>query len=520
MIFKLFRPNAWKFLRRFSSSVTLECCKVNRSDLHNALKKNYQQPASVPIVIGKDVIYSGDEQLIQMPHNHQRIAAKYYNASRQHIQMAIDRALEVQEKWANTDVNCRLECFQKAVDILMSPLKFAQLMSAIMLAEAKTRQEAERDLGRLIRMMSSTADYLKQLSEFKYHGGTEGLVTKYALRPLEGFVACTGPINTSWRAANLALAPLIMGNVVLWRPPKVCVHSAHLIFSSMMEAGIPAGALQFLPSNYRLFLDTVVRSPNLAGINYDGRLSTLRTLWHDMAIQLANYKCFPRLVGECDSKGYHFVHESADLEKVVDLTISAAFGYSGQRPNCCARLYVPSSMWPQVRCHLEARVACLKISDPTDDESFSSAICRPDIFDDIVEYLKYASNKPTIVLCQNPQDRLLIDDIPGPILSVYVYENAHLEGALETLATTQKFGACGSVFVENEKILPRLLQKLGKTASNLYINNQCSGSSMSHLPLSGNRLSGTNDKNATPYYLLRFAAPQMLEEARGDIAYD
>ncbi|XP_061401877.1 delta-1-pyrroline-5-carboxylate dehydrogenase, mitochondrial-like [Musca vetustissima] len=529
----------WNFplrpLRRLFSSAAIELPKVNKDDLNNAVKKIYSQYVSIPIAIGEETIYSGDAQNLQMPHNHQRIAAKYYYATRRHIQMAIERAMQVQNEWANTDIQYRANCFRTAAKLLSEPGRSAELMTSIMLGQAKTRPETERDFGRLIRMLHSTADYLIRLSEVKLTSTTECLIPRFVLRPLDGFVACTGPINTTWRAAYLAVGPLIMGNVVLWRPPRACVHSAYIIYKALIEAGIMPFALQFLPSNYRLFLDTVIRSPSLGGVNYAGRLNTLRTVWHDIAIQLIYYKCFPRLVGECDSKGYHFVHESADMEKVVDLTITAAFSYSGQRPNSCARLYVPDTKWPEIKYQLENRVGSLKIGDPTDEENFSSAIIRAELFDNVVEYLNYAHStkendiivggnfnkshgyfiEPTVVLCKDPHDRLLVDNILGPVLSVYVYESSKLDDVLKTIGETQKFGGCGSIFAKDEDILPKLLSKLRMSAGNLYVNNQCTGGNMSHLPLSGNRLSGTNDKNGSAYYLLRFAAPQMIEEAIG-----
>lgn len=539
MLLKLGIFQSLRLFRRRLSSATIECHEVDRSDLDNALQKIYTHHASVPIVIGNESIFSGDEQNLQMPHNHRRLAAKYYYASRRHIQMAMEKALIAQDGWAHTAIEDRANCFRKAAKLLTAPDRSAELMAAIMLGQAKTLGETKRDFGRLIRMITTTADYLIRLSQLKLSSTTECLVPSLVLRPLDGFVACTGPMNTTWRAAYLALGPLIMGNAVLWRPPRVCAHSAYIVFCAMIEAGIPPGALQYLPSNYRLFLDTVVRSPHLAGVNYAGRLKTLRDLWHDLAIQLVNYKCFPRLVGECDSKGFHFVHESADIDQVVDHTISAAFSYSGQRPNCCARFYVPDSLWPEIRCQLEGRLTSLKIGDPTDDDCFASAIIRREIFDQVVEYLKYAESsqgneilmggnynkshgyfiEPTVVICQDPADRLMIDDIPGPVLSVYVYDCKHMNEILSAIGSTQKFGGCGSIFVQDEAVQPQLLSKLRTTASNLYVNNQCTGGNNSHLPLSGNRLSGTNDKNGSAYYLLRFAAPQMVEEALGDAAY-
>ncbi|XP_037807470.1 delta-1-pyrroline-5-carboxylate dehydrogenase, mitochondrial-like [Lucilia sericata] len=533
-MFTKFSLSLNQLVRRFttSNSKLNQCSSIDPLLLDQALKKLYAEYVSIPIVIGNQMIFTGDEQNLRMPHNHRRVAAKYYYATKNHINLAIQKAVKVQESWSCTDVKTRSKMFHKAANTLCDIEKRAELMSAIMLSQAKTKQEAEKDVCNLILMLRTNADALIQLSELKLATTSEKIKSRYLLRPLDGFVAATGPLYMSWIAANLALTPLLMGNSVLWRPPPNCVFTSFIIFKAIMGAGVPRGALQFLPSNYKLFFNTVIKSNDLAGINYAGRVNTLRTLWHDLSIRLPHYKCFPRLVGECDSKGFHFVHESADVDLVVDRTVQATFHYSGQRTYSCARFYVPTTLWPKLNCQLQSKVQALKIGDPTDENSYASAIVREDIYDDVVSYLEYAKCsenveilmggnytkthgffiEPTIVVCQDPNDRLMIEDIMGPILSVYIYEPNKLDEVLETVISSQKFGSCGAIFSADSQISEKLLNKLRMTASNLYVNEQCSGQDLSHLPLSGNRLSGTNDKNGSAYYLLRFAAPQLIEE--------
>ncbi|XP_065362512.1 delta-1-pyrroline-5-carboxylate dehydrogenase, mitochondrial-like [Calliphora vicina] len=509
-----------------------QCNSVDHKLLKNALNKLYAEHVSVPVVMGNQMIFTGDKQNLRMPHNHRRIAAKYYYATKNHINLAIQKAVQVQEAWGCTDVQLRSNIFHKAADNLSDADSRAELMSAIMLCQAKTRQEAEKDVCNLLVMLRTNADALVQLSELKIPTMTNTIRNRYIIRPLDGFVAATGPLYMSWIAANLALIPLLMGNSVLWRPPPNCVLTSFIIFKAIMGAGVPRGALQFLPSNYKLFFNTIIKSDNLAGINYAGRVATLRTLWHDLSIRLPHYKCFPRLVGECESKGFHFIHESADLDLVVDRTVQAAFRYSGQRTYSCGRCYVPASVWPEISCQLQSVMETLRIGDPTDENSYASAIIREDMYDNIVGYLEYAKCsenveilmggnctkthgffiEPTIVVCKEPNDRLMIDDIMGPVVSVYVYEPNKLDEALAAVISYQQFGSCGSIFSADKQVTEKLVNKLRMTASNLYINEQCCGQDLSHLPLSGNRLSGTNDKNGSAYYLLRFAAPQQIEE--------
>lgn len=220
----------------------------------------------------------------------------------------------------------------------------------------------------------------------------------------------------------------------------------------------------------------------------------------------------------------------------VDRTIQAAFRYSGQRTYSCGRFYVPSSIWPELSCQLQSEMDCIKIGDPTDERTYASAIIREDMYDNVVSNLEYAKSsdnveilkggnytkthgffiEPTLILCKNPKDRLMIDEIMGPVLSVYVYDNNQLDKMLQTILNTQQFGSCGSVFSCDQQITEMLLKRLRMTASNLYVNEQCAAENLSHLPLSGNRLSGTSDKNGSAYYLMRFAAPQIIEEARVD----
>lgn len=524
-------------LQRMLSSTTSTQNSVDKELLDAALQQLFAEHGSVPIAVGNKLIFTGDEQRLRMPHNHRRITAKYYLANKTHITSAITKGMTVQEQWASTDLKSRSEILCKAADYLSQPERKAYLMASIMLSQAKTRQETEEDVGRMIHMLKQHADYVIKLSEMKLNPASDKYKTKFLLRPLDGFVIVSGPIYMSWLAACLAIAPLIMGNVVLWRPPANSVLTSFLVFKAIMKSGVPRGAFNFLPANYKLFFGTAIQSPDLAGINYAGRVATLRNLWCDVSIHLAKYKCFPRLVGECDGKGFHFVHESADLERVLQCTVKAAFRFSGQRPLSCARFYVPSSMWEELKCDLLEMVECLQVGDPLDDNSFASAIIKGDLFDEVVKEIELAKCnnnveilcgghynnthgffvEPTVVLCRNPNDRLMTNDIMGPILSVFVYDNNKLDETLEVVKSTQQFGTCGAVFSTDAQITEKILRKLRMTASNLYVNEQCLSNEDGHLPLSGNRLSGTNDKNGSAYYLLRFTAPQIIEESIGDV---
>ncbi|XKL59726.1 hypothetical protein PGB90_000742 [Kerria lacca] len=299
----------------------------------------------------------------------------------------------------------------------------------------------------------------------------------------------------------------------------------------MKEAGLPPGVVNFVPADGPIFGDTVTSSPYLAGINFTGSVATFNRLWIQIGNNINNYLNFPRLIGECGGKNYHFVHASADVNSVINGTIRSAFEYSGQKCSACSRLYVPESLWPEAKGLLETRNS-LKIGDVAEFDSFSSAVIDQKAFKRIKSYIEFAKQssdlkiiagglcddkigyfiEPTIVLSKNPTNKIMQEEIFGPVLTVFVYKNNETENALDLVGSSTPYALTGAVFAQDKQFLKHALEKLKYTAGNFYLNDKSTGSVVAQQPFGGSRMSGTNDKAGSPHYILRWTSPQSIKE--------
>ncbi|XP_028967917.1 delta-1-pyrroline-5-carboxylate dehydrogenase, mitochondrial [Galendromus occidentalis] len=321
-----------------------------------------------------------------------------------------------------------------------------------------------------------------------------------------------------------------MGNVVVWKPSDAAVLSNYLIYKIFLEAGFPAGVINFVPSEGRTFGDVTSRHPDLAGVNFTGSVGTFRTIWKQIASNLDGMRSFPRLLGECGGKNFHFVHQSADIDSVVAQTTRSAFEYSGQKCSACERLYVPDSIWPKIKEGLIEAQKRLKVGSPLDFSTFTSAVIDGQAYAKISSYLDYAKSKhsllagggvdstrgwyidPTIVQVHDPDDRLMKEEIFGPVLSVYVYDAKDCRHAMQKALHTAPFGLTAAIFGKDPGWLEKATEYLKQAGGNFYINDKSTGAVVGQQPFGGSRISGTNDKPGGPHYLLRFSSPQTVKQ--------
>ncbi|KAL1488283.1 hypothetical protein ABEB36_015234 [Hypothenemus hampei] len=468
-----------------------------------------------------------------MPHNHKKQVAKFYYADTKLVNQAIQVATETQKKWDRTPLSERFKIWDKAADLMAGKYR-AKLNAATMLGQAKTTIQAEIDsAAELIDFFRLNAYFLKEAT--KYQPISENpRVTKNSMRyrGIDGFIAAVSPFNFTAIGGNLAYTPALMGNAVLWKPSDTALLSNWVTFKICLEAGVPPGVVNFVPADGPVFGDAITASPNLAGINFTGSVPTFTRLWKQVGQNIGIYKNFPRLIGECGGKNYHFVHPSADVETVANGTIRSAFEFCGQKCSACSRMYVPESLWPAIKEKLLVKRAQLKIGDPTDYNSFTSAVIDDKAFKRIsgyIEYAKKSSNleiigggkyddstgyfiEPTIVQTKDPKDKIMTEEIFGPVLTVYVYPDNQIKQTLELIDTSTQFALTGAVFAQDEAFLRSALEDLKMTAGNFYINDKSTGSVVGQQPFGGARLSGTNDKAGGPHYALRWGNPQSIKE--------
>ncbi|KER27957.1 hypothetical protein T265_05082 [Opisthorchis viverrini] len=496
-----------------------------------------QAPFEVPLCIGAEELTSSEAKKQVLPFDHGRTLANYYYATEQQIDQAIAVALKARHSWSRTSFDERAGIFLKAADII-SGKRRCEILGSTILGQAKTIFQAEIDAA------AELADFLRFNVQFasealKYQPiSTPDAQNRVVYRPNEGFWASIPPFNFTAIGGNLASAPALMGNVVLWKPSDTAVYSNYVVYRIFREAGLPPGVINFVPADGPTFGRVVTRHAQLAGVNFTGSTKTFRHILKEIANNLTNYRGYPRAIGECGGKNYHFVHPSADLEAAAVSTIRSAFEYSGQKCSACSRLYVPVSLWPKLRSLLLEHHRQLKVGSPLDVDTFTSAVIDRAAFDKISGYLNHAKScpdieviagggtddktgyfiEPTILLTKNPLDKIMKDDIFGPIVCAYLYEDSKVDETLDLLDSTTDYALTGSVFAKDEAFIKKATDRLIDTAGNFYVNVQSTGSVVGQQPFGGARLSGTNDKAGGPQYTLRFTSPISIKTQQLPVA--
>lgn len=487
----------------------------------------------VPIVVGGEYIRDGEPRYQVMPHDHSKKIAKFYYASEKTIQKAIDVSVEAQKCWDRTPLEERVRIWSCAAELMATTYR-QSLNAATMLGQSKTVIQAEIDAAcELIDFFRFNVFFLKENA--KYQPISEDPCTtlnSMRFRGLDGFVAAISPFNFTAIGGNLAYTPALMGNGVLWKPSDTALLSNWRIFNIMREAGLPDGIVNFIPADGPTFGKAITSSPYMSGINFTGSVPTFNWIWNAAGQNLDKYRNYPRLIGECGGKNYHFVHPTADVESVVTGTIRSAFEYCGQKCSACSRMYIPKSLYaPIVQGLLDARNK-LKMGDPQDFSMFMGAVIDDKAFNRITGYIKDAQKnpknkilgggefdnkkgyfvQPTIIETTDPNDKLMTEEIFGPVLTLYTYEDQFVYQTLSLVGSSTKFALTGSVFAQDMCFLLTAFEELRHTAGNFYVNDKSTGSVVGQQPFGGGRMSGTNDKAGGPNYVMRWTSPQAIKE--------
>lgn len=504
-----------------------------RKELESTLKEVSEKCEDVPIIIGGQEFRTKDVRYQVMPHNHQKKIAQFYYATPDLINKAISTAVQTQKTWDAVPLADKISIWLKAADLMAN--KYRMLLNATtMLGQAKTAMQAEIDAAaELIDFMRLNAFFAKELTKYEPISENPSVtLNSMRYRGLEGFVAAVSPFNFTAIGGNLAYTPALMGCTTLWKPSDTALLSNYVIYKAMTEAGVPPGVVNFVPADGPVFGDAITASPYLAGINFTGSVPTFNRLWTQVGQNINKYLNFPRLIGECGGKNFHFVHPTADVTSVVNGTIRSAFEYCGQKCSACSRMYVPESLWPQIKDSLLAVRDQLKVSDVAEFDSFMSAVIDARAYERITGYIEYAKKsnnlevlaggqydnskgyfiQPTIILTTDPQERIMKEEIFGPVLTIYVYPDSEVNSTLELIDTTTPYALTGAVFAQDRKFLEESFEKLKNAAGNFYINDKSTGSVVGQQPFGGSRMSGTNDKAGGPHYVLRWTSPQAVKE--------
>ncbi|KAM5132515.1 delta-1-pyrroline-5-carboxylate dehydrogenase, mitochondrial [Mantella aurantiaca] len=503
-----------------------------RAALHKALHELRDKTEEIPCVVGGEAVWTKDVRYQVSPFNHSHKVAKYCYADKELLNKAISAALSARKEWDLRAAEDRAQVFLKAADLLSGPRR-AAVLAKTMIGQGKTVIQAEIDAAaELIDFFRFNAKYALQLQHEQLISVPVSTNTM-VYRGLEGFVAAVSPFNFTAIGGNLAGAPALMGNVVLWKPSDTAILASYEVYNALREAGLPPNIIQFVPADGPVFGDTVTSSEHLSGINFTGSVPTFKRLWKQVAENLDRYRTFPRLAGECGGKNFHFVHKSADAESAVNGAIRSAFEYSGQKCSACSRLYLPDSLWPQIKARLLEEHANIKVGNPADDFStFTSAVIDEKSFRRIHGYIKHAKEspnltiiaggkcddkvgyfvEPTIIETKDPKDKIMTEEIFGPVLAVYVYPENQYKDVLRLIDSTSPYGLTGAVFAQDKNVVHEAKEVLRNAAGNFYINDKSTGAVVAQQPFGGSRASGTNDKPGGPHYILRWTSPQAVKE--------
>ncbi|EPQ18168.1 Delta-1-pyrroline-5-carboxylate dehydrogenase, mitochondrial [Myotis brandtii] len=513
-----------------------------RDALQKALKDLKGRTEAIPCVVGDEEVWTSNVQYQVSPFNHGHKVAKFCYADKALLNKAIEAALAARKEWDLKPVTDQAQIFLKAADMLSGPRR-AEVLAKTMVGQGKTVIQAEIDAAaELIDFFRFNAKFAVELEgeqPIRVPPSTNSVV----YRGLEGFVAAISPFNFTAIGGNLAGAPALMGNVVLWKPSDTAMLASYAVYRILREAGLPPNIIQFVPADGPTFGDTITSSEHLCGINFTGSVPTFKNLWKQVAQNLDRYRTFPRLAGECGGKNFHFVHRSADVDSVVSGTLRSAFEYSGQKCSACSRLYVPHSLWPQIKQRLLEEHSRIKVGDPAEDfGTFFSAVIDAKSFGRIKKWLDHARSSPSltvlaggkwdnsvgyfvepcIVESKDPQEPIMKEEIFGPVLTVYVYPDDKYRETLRLVDSTTSYGLTGAVFAQDKDVVREATEMLRNAAGNFYINDKSTGSVVGQQPFGGARASGTNDKPGGPHYILRWTSPQVIKETHkplGDWRY-
>tara|TARA_B100000575_G_scaffold165077_1_gene131942 strand:- start:188 stop:1819 length:1632 start_codon:yes stop_codon:yes gene_type:complete len=485
----------------------------------------------IPIIIGGQEIKTGNTSKCVMPHDHNHILATYHNASEVEIKMAIESCLEAQNDWANTSLDKRCEIFYKMAQLLQN--KYRDTINAsTMLGQSKNIFQAEIDSAcELIDFFKFNCQYAQEIYANQPCISPKGFKNHLEYRPLEGFVFAVTPFNFTSIAANLPSAPALMGNVSIWKPASSSVYSGYFLMQMFKEAGLPDGVINFIPGKGSIVGPNVIKNSNLAGVHFTGSTAVFQSMWKEIGNNINNYKSYPRIVGETGGKDFILAHESIDPSELVTAMIRGAFEYQGQKCSAASRCYIPKSIWKNTKEILLTEMSTIKMGDVEDFTNFVNAVIDESAFDNISSYIDYAKKspdaeiihggsydktkgyfiQPTIIVTKDPKFMTMVEEIFGPVLTVYIYDD-DWRSICKLVDSTSEYALTGAIMSKDEKAIEIGSKMLVNSAGNFYINDKPTGAVVGQQPFGGSRASGTNDKAGSYLNLLRWVSVRTVKE--------
>ncbi|MDP6562513.1 MAG: L-glutamate gamma-semialdehyde dehydrogenase [Candidatus Thalassarchaeum sp.] len=505
-----------------------------RELLQAEMDRQMSEVVEIPCIINGETVYTGVTTTQVIPHNHGHIIANVHLAGRAEMEAACDAAVQAQQDWIDIGLEGRCAVFERCADLLAGDWRM-RVNAATMLNQSKTAFQAEIDAAcELIDFWRFNCHYARGFhDDFQPLISPEGVQNSTEIRPLEGFVLAITPFNFTSIAANLPSAPAIVGCTSVWKPSRNSYHSNYVLMQLMMEAGLPAGVINFLPGSGAEITEVALANPDFAGLHFTGSTSTFQGLWQEIGLALPNLRSYPRIVGETGGKDFVVAHPDCDRQGLLVALLRGAFEYQGQKCSAASRAYIPQSVWTAISDDLCVEIGKIKMGDARDLTNFMTAVIDQRAFDKITGYIERAKARdccqvivggdsddsegwfiePTILVTRNHTSETMVEEIFGPVLTVYVYDDGDFDEVLRICDEASPYALTGSIFANDESNIQKAFEALRFTAGNFYINDKPTGAVVGQQPFGGARASGTNDKAGGPLNLLRWISPRSVKRA-------
>jgi 1-pyrroline-5-carboxylate dehydrogenase len=502
-----------------------------RKALQAALAEARSKEKDVPMYIDGKEVRTDRKKRLSPPHDHQHTLGHYHEGDATHVKAAIEAALKAKDAWANLSWEHRASIFLKAADLLAGPYR-PIINAATMLGQSKNAYQAEIDAAcEMIDFLRFNVQYMQEIYQ-QQPLSSKGVWNRVEQRPLEGFVFALTPFNFTAIAGNLPSSAAMMGNTIVWKPSNTAIYAASVLMEVFMKAGLPAGVINLVYVSGPVAGDVIFRHPDFAGIHFTGSTDVFRNVWSEIGKNIANYKSYPRIVGETGGKDFIMAHPSADVDVLITALSRGAFEFQGQKCSAASRAYIPASLWQDVKKGLIRDLASFKMGPTEDFGNFINAVIDEKAFDKITNYIANAEKsadveivaggksdkskgyfiEPTVLLAKKPDYITLCEEIFGPVLTIYVYEDADFDKTLDIVDKTGIYALTGSIIAQDRYVIDHAMKKLVNAAGNFYINDKCTGAVVGQQPFGGARGSGTNDKAGSMINLLRWVSPRTIKE--------
>lgn len=502
-----------------------------RASLRRRLEEMKREEIEIPALIGGEAVRSGETSALRPPHEHARTLAQVHHAGAEEVEQAIAAALEARQEWARMPWTERAAIFLRAADLLAGPWRDT-LNASTMLGQSKNPHQAEIDAAcEFIDFLRFNARYMEELYR-EQPRSSAGVWNRMQYRPLEGFVLAVTPFNFTSIQGNLPTAPALMGNVVLWKPSSTSVYSAYYTYKLFEEAGLPPGVLNLLPGPGAPIGEAALASEHLAGLHFTGSTGTFNHLWQEIGNRIADYRAYPRIVGETGGKDFIVAHASAHPEEVATAIVRGSFEYQGQKCSASSRMYLPKSLWPQIERSIREQLSEIKMGPVEDFSNYVNAVIDERAFEKITGYIDRAQSdddaeiifggdysdeegyfvEPTVIVADDLKYRTMQEEIFGPVASAFVYEDRRYEEILTAVDETSPYALTGAIFGYDRPAVETASERLVQAAGNFYINDKPTGAVVGQQPFGGARKSGTNDKAGSKMNLMRWASARSIKE--------